>query len=141
MALAENFEGVTRVLDEIRQQSNRDRNERVYIDFREIEDISVGAALAFAAELDRWNHVPHHRGRKLRAVDVDEWDEHVRQRLEDMGFFDLLDVQVSEKDRQKRVEYQVHPLPVRDAGRGQGDRGPKDTGPSAVLRRERAETT
>ena len=100
MALAENFEGVTRVLDEIRQQSNRDRNERVYIDFREIEDISAGAALAFAAELDRWNHVPHHRGRKLRAVDVDEWDEHVRQRLEDMGFFDLLDVQVSEKDRQ-----------------------------------------
>ena len=100
MALAENFEGVTKVLDEIRQQSNRQRNEKVYIDFREIEEISAGAALVLAAELDRWNHVPHHRGRKLRAVDVDEWDEHVRQRLEDMGFFDLLQVQVSERDQQ-----------------------------------------
>ena len=97
--MAENFADVTKLLDQIRRQSNRQRNERVYIDFREIEEISAGAALVVAAELDRWNHMPHHRGRKLRAVDVDEWREHVRHRLEDMGFFDLLDVQVSNRNQ------------------------------------------
>ena len=97
MSLAENFEGVIKLLDEIRTQSSRKRNENVYINFREIEEISVGAALLVAAELDRWNHVPHHWGRKLRAVDVEEWNEDVRDRLEDMGFFDLLQVPVSKR--------------------------------------------
>ena len=92
MSLAENFDSVTKLLDEIRTQSTRKRNERIYIDFREIEEISAGAALVVAAELDRWNHVRHHLGRKLRAVDVDEWNQDVRDRLEEMGFFDLLQV-------------------------------------------------
>lgn len=98
MSLAENFDGVTKLLDRIRQYGNRQRNENMYINFKEIKEISPGAALVVAAELDRWNHVPHHRGRKLRAVDVEEWDKHVRHRLEDMGFFDLLHVRVREDD-------------------------------------------
>ena len=102
MSLAENFEGVTRLVDEIRSQSNRKRNERVYINFREIEEISAGAALVLAAELDRWNHVRHHMGKKLRAVDVDEWNQDVRDRLEEMGFFDLLQVPVRRRDEDDR---------------------------------------
>ena len=97
MSLAENFDGVTRLLGQIRQHSNRQRNERIYINFKDIEEISPGAALVVAAELDRFNHVPHRRGQKLRAVDVDEWNEQVRARLEDMGFFDLLHVQVGDR--------------------------------------------
>ena len=107
MSIAENFEGVIKLLDQIRRQSNRRRNEKVYIDFREIKEISASAALVLAAELDRWNHTQNQRGRKLRAVDMDEWDEHVRNRLEDIGFFDLLDVQVSKRsqDAPSNIKY------------------------------------
>lgn len=98
MSLAENFDGVTRLLKQIRGQSTRQRGEMVYINFKEIDQISAGAALVVAAELDRWNHIPHHQGRKLRAVDVEEWDEDVRHRLKDMGFFDLLHVRARETD-------------------------------------------
>ena len=97
VSLEENFDGVTGLLDQIRQYGNRQRNEKVYINFKKIKEISPGAALVVAAELDRLNHVPYHRGRKLRAVDVEEWDRHVRHRLEDMGFFDLLHVQVRDE--------------------------------------------
>ena len=98
MSLAENFDGVTRLLKQLRRQSTRQRQERVYINFKEIDQISAGAALVVAAELDRWNHVPHHQGRKLRAVDVEEWDKDVRHRLKDMGFFNLLHVRARETD-------------------------------------------
>ena len=89
-SLSSNFEGVVEVLDKIRQQSKRERNERVYIDFRSIRNLSPSATLVLAAELDRWNKLPK-RGR-LNAVDVDEWDNHVRDRFSDMGFFDLLQI-------------------------------------------------
>ena len=98
MSLAENFDGVTEVLEKIRWHSTRQRNERVYINFKEIEQISPGAALVVAAELDRWNHLIHQRGRKLRAVDVEDWHDDVRDRLEDMGFFGLLHVQVRARE-------------------------------------------
>lgn len=98
MSLAENFDGVTHLLEQIRRQSTRQRDERVYINFKEIDQISAGAALVVAAELDRWNHVPYHQGRKLRAVDVEEWDKDVRHRLKGMGFFDLLHVRAREAD-------------------------------------------
>lgn len=93
-SLESNFDGVVGVLEQIRQQSKRQRNERTYIDFREIKTISSSAALVLAAELDRWNHEPLMRNRnaKLRTVDVEEWDSDVRSLLADMGFFDLLQV-------------------------------------------------
>ena len=98
MSLAENFAGVTGLLERIRRYSNRQRNERVYINFKKIEEISPGAALVVAAELDRLNNLAHRRGRKLRVLDVEEWHDDVRDRLEDMGFFDLLHVQVRGRD-------------------------------------------
>lgn len=93
-SLESNFDGVVDVLEQIRQQSKRQRNERTYIDFREIKTISPSAALVLVAELDRWNHEPLMRNRnaKLGTIDVDEWDSTVRSLLADMGFFDLLQV-------------------------------------------------
>ena len=96
MSLEENFDRVTKLLSEIRAHGARHRQERVYINFKEIEQISPGAALVLAAELDRWTTVPHRLGTRLRAVDIAEWANHVRHRLEGMGFFDLLEVTETE---------------------------------------------
>ena len=98
MSLADNFDGVTGALEQLRRYSNRQRNERVYINFKVIEEISPGAALVVAAELDRLNNLAHRRGRKLRVLDAEEWHDDVRDRLGDMGFFDLLHVQVRQRD-------------------------------------------
>ena len=90
--LEANFDGVVDLLQEIRSQSNRRRNERVYIDFRQIRLLSPSAALVLAAELDRWNIVrPKYR---LRAIDAEEWDPRIRRLFEDMGFFELLHVRL-----------------------------------------------
>ena len=93
-SLESNFEGVVGVLDRIRGQSRRQRNERTYIDFREIRTISPSAALVLAAELDRWNNelLVKIRKARLHAVDVEDWDPNVRRLLSDMGFFELLQV-------------------------------------------------
>ena len=97
MSLVENFDGVIELLEIIRQQGNR-QDGRVYINFKEIEEISPGAALVFAAELDRLNRVLGRRGRKLTTIDVEKWDRRVRNRLKDMGFFELLNAQATKMD-------------------------------------------
>ena len=97
MSLAENIEGVTKVLTKIRKHSSQQRNEHTYIDFKHIRKISPGAALVLAAELDRWNHLLHKKNRKLQAIDVDDWNDNVRIRLKDMGFFQLLQVKTNSK--------------------------------------------
>lgn len=91
-SLRENFEGVVEVLNQIRTQSDRQRNENCYIDFREIRHLSPAAALVLAAELDRWNRLPGEQKRRLKPVDVSKWDPHVRKLLGGMGFFELLQV-------------------------------------------------
>lgn len=93
-SLETNFDSIIDILDQIRAQSKKQRNERIYIDFRKIKNISPSSALVLAAELDRWNHTPLRRTQntKLRAIDVNEWDPAVRSLLADMGFFDLLRV-------------------------------------------------
>lgn len=98
MSLELNFDGVTCLLEELRRQSTRKRAERIYINFKEIDYISAGAALVVAAELDRWNHIVYHQRRKLKVVDVEKWNKDVRHRLKDMGFFDLLHVRAREMD-------------------------------------------
>ncbi|MYI47666.1 MAG: hypothetical protein F4114_01105, partial [Rhodospirillaceae bacterium] len=89
--LETNFEGVVDVLNQIRRISSRERNELIkYIDFRSIRQLSETAALVLAAELDRFNQHPLRKGRRLFAIDVEEWDQSVRRKLAEMGFFDLL---------------------------------------------------
>ena len=88
-SLRSNFDGVVEVLDKIRNQSQRQRNEHCYIDFRDIQNLSPAAALVLAAELDRWNKLPWRQGR-LKPVDVADWDPQVRRLLAGMGFFELM---------------------------------------------------
>ena len=89
-SLQDNFDGVIHVLDQIRKLGQRARNERIYVDFRPIRHLSPTAALALAAELDRWNSNLALLGGKLSTVDVEEWFPSVRRQLGDMGFFNLL---------------------------------------------------
>lgn len=84
--------GVIEVLERIRSHENRQRNERLYINFREIEDLSSSAALVLAAELDRFNEMPINRKNRLKAIDVKSWNPRIRRLLAEMGFFELLNV-------------------------------------------------
>ena len=90
-SLETNFNGVVNTLRKIRQQSTRVRNEGAYVDFRRIRTLSPAAALVLAAELDRWSNILFRS--RLRTIDVHEWDPNVRRLLNDMGFFDLLEVE------------------------------------------------
>ncbi len=88
--LESNFENVIKELYKIRGASKRQRNEEIFIDFKGIRKLSPATALVLAAELYRWNHTPSCG--KLTAVDTDQWDTEVRGLLNDMGFFELLQI-------------------------------------------------
>lgn len=90
--LEENFDGVVEVLHRIRSQSKRHRNERPYIDFRQIRRLTPSAALVLAAELHRWNF--RRPGKRLQTIDAEEWDAKIRRLLGDMGFSELLHVKL-----------------------------------------------
>ena len=95
--LASNHDEVVKIIDEIRTSAERLRNEKVYIDFRNIKTLSPGAALVLVAELDCWNSSPSGGGRgRLVPIDLKDWDENIRCQLKDMGFFDLLRVKSNE---------------------------------------------
>lgn len=89
MSLRTNFTGVVKLLEKMRRFSARQRNERVFLDFKPIRRVDLPGALVVAAELDRWNRLKHG---KLHSVDVNEWDPGVRRLLREIGFFGLLDV-------------------------------------------------
>ena len=92
LSLNKNFDDVVKLIGEIRRASKRHRNEKVEIDFKPIRKVAPAAALVLAAELFRWNRL---RKSKLVVVDVNDWDKKVRNHLEEMGFFELLDVSPS----------------------------------------------
>ena len=119
-SLESNHDAVVGVLRQIRSRTERARrNERFYVDFRKIRRLSPSAALAMAAELDRWNQV---RGpaRRLRAIDVPEWDASIRRLLEEMGFFDLLHVQ-SGSDAESGGENGVRYVKFRTGQKADGE--------------------
>ena len=90
-SLDSNFKEVMNILGKIRFYSQRQRNERIYIDLSEIKELSPPAALILAAEIDRWNRgVLTRKCNFRRVVDLEEWTPKVRRLLADMGFFELL---------------------------------------------------
>ena len=91
-SLETNPPGVIEVLERIRSHEGRQRNERLYINFREIEILTSSAALVLAAELDRYNESLINRSRRLKAIDVGRWNPKIRRHLAEMGFFELLSV-------------------------------------------------
>lgn len=98
-SLKTNFVDVVTALNNIRQQSKQRIRGRFYIDFKKIQTLSPAAALVLAAELDRWNHVLGYG--RMKAVDVHKWDDHIRNLLGDMGFFSLLKIQRSHRERKE----------------------------------------
>lgn len=61
---------------------------KFYVDFTTLETLTPAAALLVVAEFDRWRELE--RGQRLGPIDIDKWDPTVRNRLLDMGFFELL---------------------------------------------------
>lgn len=65
---------------------------RTFLDFEPIEHISVAGALVLAAEIDRWRRI---KRTNLRLRNTDRWNSGVKRILCDLGFFGLLDVNIS----------------------------------------------
>ncbi len=98
--LEDNF---ANVIDKINQVAKCIRmRTKFYIDFNKIKNIGVSATLMLAAELSIYNIVT--RGR-LQAHDSN-WDENVRNRLKEMGFFELLNVESQVEKTSKNGEEQ-----------------------------------
>lgn len=93
LSFERDYEGVLKLIREIRERSKRRRNERTYIDFKPIRTVTPSGALVLAAELDRWNSLPGPT--RFRKADTDEWVPNVRRLLGQMGFFELLKLKVS----------------------------------------------
>ena len=88
LSLEHDYEGVLKLIGEIRRGSSRRRYERTSIDFTQIRMVKPSGALVLAAELDRWNSLP---GRyRFGRADTNKWMPNVRKLLGQMGFFELL---------------------------------------------------
>ncbi len=85
--LTGSFDQTARFLQTFRSFSSRSNQSKVYVDMRPIERVTPAAALLLVAELDRWRRK---RRVPLRPRDAEEWNQQVRSRLDQMGFFDLL---------------------------------------------------
>lgn len=92
MDLEENVIATLEKIHEIHKwATKRKKPSSIYINFKPIVNISPAAALLIAAELDVYNRL--HPKHKLRAVDVHEWNSHVRRLLYEMGLFSLLKIE------------------------------------------------
>lgn len=60
-----------------------------YIDLTKIEDLQPAAAIVLAAELDRWRRV---LGIALRPRNIRHWNKSVLTFLNDLGLFELLEI-------------------------------------------------
>ena len=90
LSFERDYEGVLKLISNIRDHSRRSRNERIYINFAPIRTVAPSGALVLAAELDRWNSL---LGRsRFRRADTSTWAPNVRRLLGQMGFFDLLNL-------------------------------------------------
>ena len=87
LSFEDDYEGVLKLIGNIRNHSTRNRNERIYIDFTPIRTVTPSGALVLAAEIDRWNSL---RRSRFRRADTAKWTPNVRRLLGQMGFFDLL---------------------------------------------------
>lgn len=85
---SDNFDEIVSFLSAIRQNSVIPR--RQYgINFKTIQSISPIAALLLTAEIDRWRRVKRTR---LRPAELKKWDPTVRRLLNEMGFFEVLEI-------------------------------------------------
>lgn len=84
----ENFDEIVLFLKTIRKNSLISK--RQYgVNFKTIQSISPVAALLLTAEMDRWRRV---KRTKLRPAELKKWNPTVRQLLNEMGFFEVLEI-------------------------------------------------
>ena len=100
-SLSKNAEEVLKFIKELRdatlkKSKSRRRGKQVrrnlHIDLSSIKSISLPAVVILAAELDRWRIV---NGVRLGTRDIEKWEKDVVSRLDQLGFFDLLEVDKS----------------------------------------------
>jgi anti-anti-sigma regulatory factor/anti-sigma regulatory factor (Ser/Thr protein kinase) len=88
LSFSMNHKGVADFLDEFHKLIF-ERQRYTILDFRTIQYVSAGAALVLVAELDRWRRLYNF---KPSAMYVEQWNPIVLLLLEQMGFFEILEV-------------------------------------------------
>jgi len=86
--LLDSFEESVNFFSQIRKISS-DKFALFSINFKTLKNISPAAALIFAAEMDRVRII---RGSRLKVVDFNKWDNHIKTLLGAMGMYDLLNL-------------------------------------------------
>lgn len=86
MDLDDNYEATVQFFKDVRFATSR-RGDYL-VDLAAVKDISPAAALLLVAECDRWRE--RTKAQWLRAFDINNWDPSVRRRLNEMGFFKVL---------------------------------------------------
>lgn len=112
MSFRENYEDTVKFLMELKRCSCATSGTlpgRVAVELASIKKISIGAALVLAAEIDRWRVFS---GKRLQPRNLKEWSPQVKGLFDDLGFFELLNVDPGKAYRRDfdESEYAVLPL-------------------------------
>jgi anti-anti-sigma regulatory factor len=81
----------------------------IFLDLSAIIHISLAGALVLGAEVHRWSD---HRRSRLRASNISEWKPSVRNILDNLGFFDLLNVKIPSSVQMETLENEITVLPM-----------------------------
>lgn len=96
LSFSENYDEVVEFFEAMRQMrllAATYKAKFLEVDFATIEKVGAAAALCLVSELHRWQCL---RGKKLRTVKLEEWKPEVLRLLSEMGFFDVLEVDLPE---------------------------------------------
>jgi hypothetical protein len=85
------------------------RPSTIFLDLSAIEHISLAGALVLGAEFHRWSD---HRRSRLRASNIDEWKPNVRNILDNLGFFELLNVRIPRTIEMEPLDSEITVLPM-----------------------------
>ena len=85
--LSENYRETVEFLNDVRTCASIGRG-RLFVDFTTIKNITPAGALLLVAEFDRWRTL--NSLKRLEPLELDKWDPVVKNRLVEMGFFELL---------------------------------------------------
>lgn len=94
-SLTRNYEECVHCLKRLKEAvfDKRRRNGRdgpIFLDLASIRELHHAAAVVLAAELDRWRRL---RGVRLKPLSLDDWKPEVLKIANDIGIFDLLEIQ------------------------------------------------
>lgn len=85
--LSDDFKETVVFLNRVRECASASLG-KFFVDFTTIRHLTAAGALLLVAEFDRWRELIEKQ--RLEPIEVEKWDPVVRNRLIEMGFFDLL---------------------------------------------------